>query len=73
MSRRSVDVQHHKDLPTIPGEHPCDSKIRTSIHMSFPSRADEQTLYSELEEAYTRAAGDIEEFFTERDTARDAA
>jgi hypothetical protein len=69
MSRQSVDVQRHKDLPTIPGEHPCDSKIRTSIHMSFPSRADEQTLYDELNEAFDRAIDDIYDYYKERDAA----
>jgi hypothetical protein len=69
MSRQSVDVQRHKDLPTIPGEHPCDSKIRTSIHMSFPSRADEQTLYAELNEAFNRALQDIVDYYEERDAA----
>jgi hypothetical protein len=69
MSRQSVDVQRHKDLPTNPGEHPCDSKIRTSIHMSFPSRADKQILFAELIDAFDRAIDDIDGYYKERDAA----
>lgn len=69
MSRRSVDVQHHRDLPTVPGEHPCDSKIRATVHLSFPARATQDEVWAELWAAFKRTEDELADWYQEANAA----